>query len=86
MAALASPVRTHRMLKSESCRSHVEPKLSMIQQRTLLLCSDQDLLLPSREEGPRLKRKLKRCNLRVCSSRACSCMLMLFATHMGMAL
>ena len=45
--------------------SYVEPKLNSIQQRTLLLCSDLDFLLPSREEGPRLKNKLRRCNLRV---------------------
>ena len=46
------------------CRA-VEPRLKDVQQRTLLLTSDQDLLLPSRQEGPRLKRKLRRCELRV---------------------
>ena len=49
-------------------RRAVEPRLKDVQQRTLLLVSEADLLLPSREEGPRLKRKLKRCEVKV---RAC---------------
>ncbi|PSC68099.1 Acyltransferase chloroplastic [Micractinium conductrix] len=43
----------------------VEPLLPNIQQRVFLLVGDQDLLIPSKEEGPRLKRALPRAQLRV---------------------
>ncbi|KAL4442037.1 hypothetical protein ABPG77_011298 [Micractinium sp. CCAP 211/92] len=45
--------------------AHVEPLLPRIQQRCFLLVADQDLLIPSREEGPRLQRALPRAQLRV---------------------
>lgn len=38
---------------------------SNVSQRVLLLIGDSDLLLPSADEGPRLKRLLPRCNLKV---------------------
>ena len=47
-----------------ACRV-VEPRLTEVQQRTLLLVSAQDLLIPSNQEGPRLKGILRRCDLRV---------------------
>ena len=43
----------------------VEPLLPRIQQRCFLLVGDQDLLIPSAREGPRLQRALPRCQLRV---------------------
>ena len=46
------------------CR-FVNERLHTIQQRVLVLASDQDWLIPSREEGRRLKQKLPRCRLKV---------------------
>ena len=43
----------------------VNKQLKSVMQRVLLLTSDQDLLLPSREEGPRLAKALPRCNHKV---------------------
>lgn len=43
----------------------VEPLLPRIPQRAFVLVGDQDLLLPSGEEGPRLQRALPRAQLRV---------------------
>ena len=40
--------------------------LKRVPQRVLLLVSDGDWLIPSAEEGPRLKQLLPRCRLRVC--------------------
>ena len=48
------------------CR-YLEPHLGKIQQRVLCLASEQDWLIPSAEEGNRLKRKLPRCRLKVIS-------------------
>ena len=46
-------------------RRAVEPKIKTMQQRTLVIVSDNDLLLPSKEEGPRLQKLLPRANLKV---------------------
>lgn len=46
------------------CRA-VEPHLKKLMQRTLLITSDGDWLLPSREEGPRLQKLLPRVQLKV---------------------
>lgn len=43
----------------------VKPMLANIQQRVFLLTADGDLLIPSKEEGPRLKSLLPRCRLKV---------------------
>ena len=43
----------------------VAPLLGNVPQRVLLIVGDQDLLLPSSEEGPRLQRALQRAHLRV---------------------
>ena len=44
----------------------VKPLLPKIQQRVFLLTADNDLLIPSKEEGPRLKNLLPRCRHKVC--------------------
>ena len=41
------------------------PLLKEVGQRVLLLTGEGDLLIPSREEGPRLQRLLPRCQLKV---------------------
>ena len=41
--------------------------LNSLEQRVLLLTGGQDLLVPSAEEGKRLKRVLPRCRLKVSS-------------------
>lgn len=43
----------------------VNKQLKSVMQRVLLLTSDQDLLLPSKEEGPRLAKALPRANHKV---------------------
>lgn len=43
----------------------VAPILGQVPQRVLLIIGDQDLLIPSKEEGPRLQRALPRAHLRV---------------------
>ncbi|KAI7839273.1 hypothetical protein COHA_006971 [Chlorella ohadii] len=43
----------------------VEPLLPRVQQRCFVLVGDQDLLIPSAREGPRLQRALPRAQLRV---------------------
>ncbi|KAL3153931.1 hypothetical protein ABBQ32_013493 [Trebouxia sp. C0010 RCD-2024] len=43
----------------------VKPLLPNIQQRVFLLAADNDLLIPSKQEGPRLKNLLPRCRLKV---------------------
>lgn len=43
----------------------VKGMLPRIQQRVLLLTADGDLLIPSKEEGPRLQKLLPRCRLKV---------------------
>ena len=43
----------------------VQPVLSQVEQRVLLLTGGRDLLLASAEEGPRLKRLLPRSRLKV---------------------
>lgn len=43
----------------------VKPMLANIQQRVFLLTADGDLLIPSKEEGPRLKSLLPRCRHKV---------------------
>jgi len=43
----------------------VKGMLPKIQQRVLLLTADGDLLIPSKEEGPRLQKLLPRCRLKV---------------------
>lgn len=43
----------------------VKGMLPRIQQRVFLLTADGDLLIPSKEEGPRLQRLLPRCRLKV---------------------
>ena len=51
----------------------MEPLLKDVTQRTLLFVGDGDLLIPSKEEGPRLKERMPRCRLRVSfSARYCS--------------
>lgn len=42
----------------------VKPLLPNIQQRVFLLAADNDLLIPSKQEGPRLKNLLPRCRLK----------------------
>lgn len=51
-------------LLKDGC-AYVQPKLLKIPQRVLLVVGDQDLLIPSRDEGPRLQRQLPRAHLRV---------------------
>ena len=46
------------------CHRAVEPHLRKLQQRTLVIVSDSDLLLPSKDEGPRLQKLLPRANLK----------------------
>lgn len=46
-------------------RLQVQPVLSRLEQRVLLLTGGRDLLLASAEEGPRLKRLLPRSRLKV---------------------
>ena len=53
----------------------VKPLLPNIQQRVFLLTADNDFLIPSKQEGPRLKNLLPRCRHEVCVSVAVSCML-----------
>jgi len=43
----------------------VKRMLPRIQQRVFLLTADGDLLIPSKEEGPRLQKLLPRCRLKV---------------------
>ncbi len=43
----------------------VKGMLPRIQQRVFLLTADGDLLIPSKEEGPRLQKLLPRCRLKV---------------------
>lgn len=43
----------------------VSQQIRNVSQRVLLLIGDSDLLLPSAEEGTRLKGLLPRCNLKV---------------------
>lgn len=43
----------------------VKGMLPRIQQRVFLLAADGDLLIPSKEEGPRLQKLLPRCRLKV---------------------
>ena len=43
----------------------VQRQLAHVQQRVLLLTADGDLLIPSKEEGPRLARLLPRCRHKV---------------------
>ncbi len=43
----------------------VKGMLPRIQQRVLLLTADGDLLIPSKEEGPRLQKLFPRCRLKV---------------------
>jgi pimeloyl-ACP methyl ester carboxylesterase len=51
-------------LLQEGC-VEVAPLLGQVPQRVLLIVGDQDLLIPSKEEGPRLQRALPRAHLRV---------------------
>lgn len=51
-------------LLQQGC-AEVAPKLGSVPQRVLLIIGDQDLLIPSKEEGPRLQRALPRAHLRV---------------------
>ena len=46
----------------------VQPVLSQVEQRVLLLTGGKDLLLASAEEGPRLKRLLPRSRLKVATA------------------
>ena len=52
----------------------VKPLLPKIQQRVFLLTADNDFLIPSKQEGPRLKNLLPRCQHKVSVSLAVSCM------------
>lgn len=60
----------------------VKPLLTKIQQRVFLLTADNDFLIPSKQEGPRLKKLLPRCRHEVRASVAVSCMLGLTANWM----
>lgn len=51
-------------LLKEGC-AVVGPQLGSVPQRVLLIIGDQDLMIPSKEEGPRLQRALPRAHLRV---------------------
>jgi pimeloyl-ACP methyl ester carboxylesterase len=51
-------------LLAEGCEA-VEKNYGSVEQRVFVLVADQDLLLPSEEEGKELKRRLPRCHLRV---------------------
>jgi pimeloyl-ACP methyl ester carboxylesterase len=51
-------------LLQQGCAA-VAPRLGDVPQRVLLIIGDQDLLIPSKEEGPRLQRALPRAHLRV---------------------
>ena len=46
-------------------RRAIADQIKTVQARTLVLVGDSDLLIPSREEGPRLQKLLPRCVLRV---------------------
>ena len=52
------------MIRRLSAYRFVEPRLKKIQQRVLCLASQGDWLLPSEDEGQRLKRKLPRLRLK----------------------
>ena len=43
----------------------VQKQLPFVQQRVLLMTADGDLLIPSKEEGPRLTKLLPRCRHKV---------------------
>ena len=62
---VANGALTSERLSDLVCCSIVEPLLKHVSQRVLLLVGDNDLLIPSKEEGPRLKERLPRCRLRV---------------------
>ncbi|KAL2320359.1 hypothetical protein Fmac_029328 [Flemingia macrophylla] len=51
-----------KMLKSASAYAH--SRLSAIKAQTLILCSGNDQLLPSQQEGERLQKLLPKCELR----------------------
>lgn len=51
-------------LLKEGC-AVVGPELGSVPQRVLLIIGDQDMMIPSKEEGPRLQRALPRAHLRV---------------------
>jgi len=51
-------------LLQQGC-AQVAPILGQVPQRVLLIIGDQDLLIPSKEEGPRLQRALPRAHLHV---------------------
>ena len=51
-------------LLKEGCAA-VGPRLGSVPQRVLLIVGDQDLLINSKEEGPRLQKELPRAHLRV---------------------
>ena len=53
----------------------VKPLLPKIQQRVFLLTADNDFLIPSKQEGSRLKNLLPRCRHKVRVSVAVPCML-----------
>lgn len=51
-------------LLKQGCEA-VEPRLGDVTQRSLILVGDQDLLIPSKEEGPRLARAMPQAHMRV---------------------
>jgi len=63
--ALPKETLAHRMQLLREGAEAAEAALADVEQRVLVLCSENDLLLPSREEGERLKRRLLRCETRV---------------------
>lgn len=56
----------------------VKPLLPNIQQRVFLLTADNDLLIPSKQEGTRLKNLLPRCRHKVC---LCVCLWVCACVH-----
>ncbi|KAK9809406.1 hypothetical protein WJX73_003127 [Symbiochloris irregularis] len=66
---LPAPTLAWKLKLLEEGSRVVEPLLKGVKQRVLILVSDGDFLLPSRDEGPRLKKLLPRANLKVFNGR-----------------
>ena len=63
--ALPKETLAHRMQLLREGAEAAETALPDVEQRVLVLYSENDLLLPSREEGERLKERLLRCETRM---------------------
>ncbi|KAK9819759.1 hypothetical protein WJX72_002051 [[Myrmecia] bisecta] len=60
----------HKLALLEQGNADVAEKFRRVQQRVLLITGDRDLLIPSHDEGPRLKKLFPRCTLKVLKGRS----------------